>query len=116
MENGQLCILVAGFSRQKNEQIRGNLNGHNVIEVKSFTDTRHRIGDKKYDVVILNADCFNNDQIARVYHQQREKDARTIAIIAEKNKRKPLVATELKFISLEKIARSPHLLTGAIAA
>ncbi len=104
--------LVAGFACKAGAQIEGVIRGYSVERVKSFTDALHKMGEKNFDLIVVNGDSLSNHQIATVYRMQYGKCSRIVAIQGEKSRRKPLVAKDLAFVSMSGAAQHFASLAG----
>ncbi|OIO30208.1 hypothetical protein AUJ77_03675 [Candidatus Nomurabacteria bacterium CG1_02_43_90] len=104
--------LVVGFSHQTGSRLEGSLRGYRVERVRSFTDALHKMGEKEFDLIVVNADCFSNDQISTVYRMQYGKCSQIVVIHGEKSRRKPLVAEGLAFVSMSGAAQHFVSLAG----
>ena len=104
--------LVVGFSHQTGTKLEGALPGHSVEKVRSFTDARHKMGEKEFDLIVVNADCFSNDQLSTVYRMQYGKCSQIVAIHGEKSRRTPLIAKGLAFVSMSGVAQHFASLAG----
>ena len=98
-------VLLAGFSPNARMEIERHLTNHSVSTAGGLTDVRHKMVGKEFDILLINADAFSNNDIYITHQLQSEKGRHTIAVHGNKSKRRPIKLDRLVFLPMKKVAR-----------
>lgn len=110
-------ILIAGFTHNAREAIERHLKDHHVHVAGGLSDVRKKMEDSPYHIVIMNADRFGNNDIMFVNQKQNGDHTRTVAVHANKSKRRALNEKGLLFLPMQDVAKHiPLVVNNRLAA
>lgn len=84
----QLHILVVGFTKKLLRAVSRYIDGHNVCISYGFTDARHKMKDRHYNLIIVNADAIGNSELAKTCELQRDTKTCIVAVHGGNNRRR----------------------------
>lgn len=109
-KNGR--VLIAGFTHNTREAIERHLKNHHIQAAGGLSDVRKKMNDNPYHIVIMNADKFGNNDILAVNQMQSGDHTRTVAVHANKSKRRALNENGLLFLPMKDVAERIQFVLG----
>lgn len=78
-----LNVLIAGFSTKATGRFSRLFKGHHMHFVRPISVVKHQLGAKFFEIVVVNADSYGNDDIVALSSTQPQ--ARIIAVHGDKS-------------------------------